>query len=136
MKLRALLQVRWEQKDSHSAEVQGQTAAGDHVSESHLLLADRHPTHLPIGPASANEGITNRKSVPPGHEKDDLSLVSCQNSWVFFFKGWLPMSDEVFFHRAEFVAMGRGGRVSMLAFNLKFRLEVARWGFQTRSSFS
>ena len=90
MKLTALLQVRWEQKDSHSAEVQGQTAAGDHVSESHLLLADRHPADLPIGPASANEGITNRKSVPPGHEKDDLSLVSCQNSWVFFLKDGFP----------------------------------------------
>ena len=76
------MQIRWEQKDSHSEVGRGTGTDGsrDHVSESHLLLADRHPTHLPIGPALANQGITNRKSVPPSQKEDDLRSKSCQKS--------------------------------------------------------
>ena len=66
------------QKDSHSTEV-GQTA-GDHVSESRLLLADRRSRDAPVGAVSANHCITNRKSVPPSQREDDLRSKSCQKS--------------------------------------------------------
>ena len=82
MKLTTWFQVRWQQKDSHGEEV-GQTTGG-HVSESNLLLANRQPRGVPIGPVSANEGITNRKSVPPGQGKDDLHPESCQNLMYYF----------------------------------------------------
>ena len=65
------------QKDSHSTEV-GQTA-GDHVSESRLLLADRRSRDAPVGAVSANHCITNRKSVPPSQKRTTLDRKAVKN---------------------------------------------------------